>query len=93
MVLSNPAVVPWPSLVVVKKGDGSYRPCCYYRQLNAATKPDRYPLPISDLGTARESSFGYHALNVGLDESLPSNYNQPRDIEKTAVTTSFGLFE
>ena len=36
---------PWNfSLVVVKKGYGSYRPCGDYRLLNVAIKPDRYPL-------------------------------------------------
>ncbi len=30
---------------MVKKADGSWRPCGYFRQLNLVTEPDVYPLP------------------------------------------------
>ena len=42
---------PWSSpLHMVRKKDGSWRPCANYRRPNLATTHDRYPLPsILDL--------------------------------------------
>lgn len=38
---------PWASpLIMVKKKDGTYRPCVDFRKLNAVTKRDSYPLPM-----------------------------------------------
>ena len=63
-----------------------------YRGLNALTRADRYPLPrpediFQDLQGARVFSVvdfkrAYHQIPVA-----------PEDIEKTALTTSFDLFE
>ena len=84
---------PWASpLHMVKKNDGSYRPCGDYRRLNTVTEPDHYPLPnISDitnvLGGAKifskiDLTKGYHQVPI-----------HPDDIPKTAICTPFGTEE
>ena len=45
----RPSKSPWSSrLLVVKKPDGSWRPCVDYRRLNQMTKGNTYPLPVID---------------------------------------------
>ena len=84
---------PWASpLVLVKKSDGSLRPCSDYRQVNEVTVPDRYPLPrMEDI----LFKVGNGKIFSKLD--LRKAYHQIRmnevDIPKTAIITPFGLFE
>jgi Reverse transcriptase (RNA-dependent DNA polymerase) len=77
---------------MVMKKDGTWRPCGDYHRLNAATVPDKYPVPnIQDM-SAKLSGCSVFSL---LD--LKKGYYQvpvaEEDIPKTAVTTPFGLFE
>ena len=83
----------WSSpLHMVKKTDGTWRPCGDFRRLNLQTKPDRYTCPnMADL-TAR---LGGCSVFTKLD--LRKGYYQvpvrAQDVPKTAVVTPFGLFE
>ncbi len=83
----------WSSpLHMVKKVDGSWRPCGDYRRLNLVTQPDKYPVPnIQDL------SSRLHGCRIFTKLDLRKGYYQipmaAKDIPKTAVITPFGLFE
>ena len=83
----------WASpLHMVRKADGSWRPCGDYRRLNLATKRDCYPPPhIEDLAAQLKGKVVFTKLD------LRKGYHQipvaEADRCKTAVITPFGLFE
>ena len=89
----RPSKSEWASpLVVVKKQDGSWRPCGDYRQLNEQTIPDKYPLPrIQDLLDKLGGSTIFSKLD--LKKAFHQIPIAEKDIHKTAVITSFGLYE
>jgi Reverse transcriptase (RNA-dependent DNA polymerase) len=84
---------PWSSpLHMVRKADGSWRPCGDYRRLNGVTVPGTYPLPNMMDFSARVGGckiFSKIDLRKGFHQ-IPMN---AADISKTALTTPFGLFE
>ena len=89
----QPSSSPWASpVVMVRKKDGTHRFCVDYRDLNAVTKADTFPLPrIDDLLDQLGKSHYFSTLD------LASGYWQirvhPDSQEKTAFVTPQGLYE
>ena len=83
----------WASpLHMVRKSDGTWRPCGDFRRLNLLSETDCYPLPnMTDI----TSSLAGTTIFSKLD--LKKGYHQipvhPADVKKTAIITPFGLFE
>jgi hypothetical protein len=77
---------------MVRKMDGSCRPCGDYRRLNLVTREDKYPLPnMGNLSGHLDGSVIFSKLD------LRKGYLQvpvaAADIAKTAITTPFSLFK
>lgn len=92
MGVCQKASSPWASpLHLVKKADGTWRPCGDYRRLNLATEPDHYPLP-----NMADVTCNLHGAKVFSKLDLLKGYFQvpvaPEDIPKTAVITPFGSY-
>ena len=89
----EPSKSAFASLVVlVKKKDGSVRFCVDYIRLNDVTIKDAYPLPRVDDNLDALAGARYFST---LD--LASGYWQvemdPKDAEKTAFCTRYGLYQ
>ena len=84
---------PWSSpIVVVRKKTGEIRLCVDYRKLNDVTRKDAHPLPrIEDMFDTLSGSRYFSTLD------LASGYHQvevePKDRDKTAFVTPFGLYQ
>ena len=93
MGIIRPSSSPWASpLHVVKKADGTWRPCGDYRALNALTKPDRYVIP--NIETFHHRLRG--AKIFSKIDLVKAYYFIPvaaEDVPKTAICTPFGSFE
>jgi hypothetical protein len=88
-----PSTSPWGySALFVEKKDKELRLCLDYRQLNAVTIKNMYPLPR--IGILFDQLVGAQVFSK-ID--LCSGYHQikihAKDIPKTAFTTRYGLFE
>ncbi|GBO35997.1 Transposon Ty3-I Gag-Pol polyprotein, partial [Araneus ventricosus] len=74
------------------KKDGSYRPCGDYRQLNAQTIPDRYPIPrLEDFHQILKETKIFSKIDL-----FKAYFQIPIAEEhkcKTAIITPFGLYE
>lgn len=84
---------PWASpIVLVRKKNGSVRPCVDYRQVNALVKPDGFPLPrIQDCLDAVAGATYFSSFD------LTSGYFQiplkEEDVPKSAFCCKYGHFE
>jgi hypothetical protein len=83
----------WSSpLHMVRKKDGSWRPCGDFRRLNLITTEDRYPLPnMADLSSRLDGCTIFSKLD--LQKGYLQVPVKQQDIPKTAIITPFGLFE
>ena len=89
----QPSKSPWCApVVVVKKKDGTKRPCVDFRKLNSVTVRDSYPLPrIEDILNVLAGCSYFSVLD------MKSSYHQievaPGDRCKTAFLIGTALYE
>jgi len=84
---------PWASpLHLVKKPDGSWRPCGDFRCLNNVTVPETYPLPNMMDFSLRVTRCKFFST-IDLRKGYFQIFMHPDDIPKTAIITPFCLFE
>ena len=89
----EPSTSAWSSpVVLVTKKDGTTRFCVDYRKLNSVTIKDAYPLPrIDECLDALSSAVWFGCMDIF--SSFWQLGMSDRDKEKTAFSTSQGLFQ
>jgi hypothetical protein len=75
-----------------KEGDWEPAPCADFRRLNLVTEPDVYPLP-NMLDFAAQGDRLHSLSKIDLRNEYHQIPVNPEDVQKTTVTTPFGLFE
>ena len=82
-----------PSFIVPKANPTAVpRWVCDYRQLNANTVPDNFPLPRVD-DILADCAKGKIWATINMTDSFFQTQMHPDDIHKTAVTTPLGSYE
>ena len=89
----RPSSSQWASaLHMVRKKDGTWRPCGDFRQLNKITKRDNYPLPF--LEDFQPKLLGKKVFSkVDLVKAFHQIPMEEQSIPLTAIITPVGLFE
>ena len=84
---------PWASnIVLVKKKDGSLRCCIDYRQVNALSRKDAYPMPRIDMCLdAMSGSQSFSTFN--LKNSFHQIEMELESADRTAFICKEGIFQ
>lgn len=89
----EPSTSPWSSpVVMVRKKDGSHRFGLDYRNLNAVTKADTYPLPRIDNLLDQLGSWQFFS-SLDLAAGYWQIFVSPTSQEKAAFVTPQGLYQ